>query len=118
MFNLFLSCPPVYHLPGTWTKCEQPLIPHGNLQGLNKAETASRYGNDQLLKWRRSFKTKPPKLNDKDYQLQFDNPLFKDIPKESISRGESLEDTVIRVKQFYNQIIIPSLDSQNNILIE
>ena len=34
MFNLFLSCPPVYHLPGTWTKCEQPLIPHGNLQGL------------------------------------------------------------------------------------
>ena len=35
MFNLFLSCPPVYHLPGTWTKCEQPLIPHGNLQGLS-----------------------------------------------------------------------------------
>ena len=34
MYNLFLSCPPVYHLPGTWTKCEQPLIPHGNLQGL------------------------------------------------------------------------------------
>ena len=43
---------------------------------------------------------------DKDFQLQFDNPLFKDVPKESISRGESLEDTVIRVKQFYNQIII------------
>ena len=43
--------------------------------------------------------------------------MFKDIPKESISRGESLEDTVIRVKQFYNQIIIPTLDSQNNILI-
>ena len=42
---------------------------------------------------------------------------YLDIPKESISRGESLEDTVIRVKQFYNQIIIPSLDSQNNILI-
>ena len=34
MFNLFLSCPPVYHLPGTWTKCEQQLIPHGNLPGL------------------------------------------------------------------------------------
>ena len=34
MYNLFLSCPPVYHLPGTWTKCEQPLIPHGNLSGL------------------------------------------------------------------------------------
>ena len=90
---------------------------YGNLQGLNKAETASRYGNDQLLKWRRSFKTRPPELNDKDFQLQFDNPLFKDVPKESISRGESLEDTVIRVKQFYNQIIIPSLDSQKNILI-
>ena len=90
---------------------------YGNLQGLNKAETASRYGNDQLLKWRRSFKTRPPELNDKDFQLQFDNPLFKDIPKESISRGESLEDTVIRVKQFYNQIIIPTLDSKNNILI-
>ena len=34
MYNLFLSCPPVYHLPGTWTKCEQQLIPHGNLSGL------------------------------------------------------------------------------------
>ena len=34
MYNLFLSCPPVYHLPGTWTKCEQPLIPHGSLSGL------------------------------------------------------------------------------------
>jgi len=89
---------------------------YGNLQGLNKAETASKYGNEQLLKWRRSFSTKPPKLNDKDYQLQFENPLFKDIPKENISSGESLEDTVIRVQSFYKKIIIPTLDSQKNIL--
>ncbi|MBL07034.1 MAG: phosphoglyceromutase [Chloroflexi bacterium] len=90
---------------------------YGDLQGLNKAETSIKYGNEQLLKWRRSFNTKPPKLNDRDYQLQFDNPLFKDIPKEGISRGESLKDTVNRVKFFYNEIIIPTLESQKNILI-
>jgi 2,3-bisphosphoglycerate-dependent phosphoglycerate mutase len=90
---------------------------YGNLQGLNKSETSKKYGDDKVLEWRRSFKTKPPLLDQKTYDIQITNPLFKQIPKESIPYGESLEDTVKRVKMFCNEILYKKLEEKNNILI-
>ncbi|MEC7837449.1 MAG: 2,3-diphosphoglycerate-dependent phosphoglycerate mutase [Chloroflexota bacterium] len=90
---------------------------YGKLQGLNKSETASRYGDSQVLKWRRSFNTKPPLLSEKDHNSQLNNPLFKDIPKEKIPVGESLQDTVNRVNDFCKDILYKKLDKNKNILI-
>jgi len=90
---------------------------YGNLQGLNKSETAARYGDDQVLKWRRSFKTKPPLLSKKDHNSQLNNPIFKNIPKENIPIGESLQDTVNRVNDFCKDILYKTLDKNKNILI-
>ena len=90
---------------------------YGKLQGLNKSETAAKYGDGQVLKWRRSFNTKPPLLSEKDHNSQLNNPLFKDIPKEKIPVGESLQDTVNRVNDFCKDILYKKLDKNKNILI-
>lgn len=90
---------------------------YGKLQGLNKSETASRYGDSQVLKWRRSFNTKPPLLSEKDHNSQLNNPLFKDIPNKKIPIGESLQDTVNRVNDFCKDILYKKLDKNKNILI-
>lgn len=90
---------------------------YGKLQGLNKSETSTKYGDDQVLKWRRSFKTKPPLLTEKDHALQLKNPLFKNIPNGNIPIGESLEDTVLRVNKFCKDSLYKSLNENKNILI-
>lgn len=90
---------------------------YGKLQGLNKSETAAKYGDGQVLKWRRSFNTKPPLLSEKDHNSQLNNPLFKDIPNKKIPIGESLQDTVNRVNDFCKDILYKKLDKNKNILI-
>lgn len=104
----------ITHIVKDWRLNERH---YGNLQGLNKSETSEKYGDDKVLEWRRSFKTKPPLLDKKTYDIQITNPLFKQIPKESIPYGESLEDTVKRVKMFCNEILYKKLEEKNNILI-
>lgn len=90
---------------------------YGDLQGLNKDETAAKFGKEKVFQWRRSFKTKPPLLEKKDQQKQLENPLFKNIPKDRIPLGESLEETVKRVKEFCNEILFNKLEEEKNILI-
>lgn len=90
---------------------------YGKLQGLNKSETAAKYGDGQVLKWRRSFNTKPPLLSEKDHNSQLNNPLFKDIPNKKIPIGESLQDTVNRVNDFCKDVLYKKLDKNKNILI-
>tara|TARA_B100000579_G_scaffold71292_2_gene54361 strand:- start:17018 stop:17695 length:678 start_codon:yes stop_codon:yes gene_type:complete len=90
---------------------------YGKLQGLNKSETSKKYGDDQVLEWRRSFRTKPPLLDNKEHDNQLKNPLFNQISPSNIPQGESLEDTVKRVNLFCEEILYKNLEEKNNILI-
>jgi len=91
---------------------------YGSLQGLNKEETKKKFGANQVLKWRRSFDAKPPLLSNEEFQEQKTNPLFKTIPIDKLSNGESLKDTLVRVKEFCDEILFQELKKDgNNILI-
>ena len=79
---------------------------YGALQGLNKKETADKHGEEQVMIWRRSYKTKPPLLSEEE--------AVKFEPK---CAGESLEDTVNRVIPYWNENILPAVKNGENILI-
>ena len=86
---------------------------YGELQGLNKKETALKYGESQVLKWRRGYDTSPPFLSQPS--LQKSHPAFKEISQ--IPRGESLKDTLHRVLPVWEKEISPALSQNKNILI-
>ena len=90
---------------------------YGSLQGLNKKETALKYGEDQVFEWRRSFHTHPPLLSEKESLNQSKQPIFKDVPSHLFPRGESLKDTFDRVYKLWSSHILPSLKEDKNILI-
>lgn len=88
---------------------------YGGLTGLNKEETANIHGIDQVLKWRRSYKTRPPEsTNEFDLSLKA-NKKYSEI--KSLPRSESLEDTVIRLQPFIEHSLIKNLNNNNNIII-
>ncbi len=90
---------------------------YGSLQGLNKSETAKKYGDEQVLIWRRSYDTAPPSLDhDDDRHPKFDI-LYKDINSEDLPSSESLKDTLNRVKPLLDNSIIPQIKNGKNILI-
>jgi len=90
---------------------------YGALQGLNKSETAKKYGNKQVLLWRRSYEYPPPllKLKDKRHP-QFDS-KYKNLQKNELPRGECLKDTISRVLPLWDNVIVPNVLSGNRILI-
>ena len=69
---------------------------YGTLQGLNKAETAEKYGDEQVLIWRRSYDVAPPALDDNDERNPRKDIRYKDIPVEELPATESLKDTITR----------------------
>jgi 2,3-bisphosphoglycerate-dependent phosphoglycerate mutase len=88
---------------------------YGGLTGLNKEETANIHGIDQVQKWRRSYKTRPPEsTNEFDLSLKA-NKKYDEI--NSLPRSESLEDTVIRIQPFIEHSLIKNLNNNNNIII-
>lgn len=90
---------------------------YGALQGLNKEAMALKYGEEQVQLWRRSFATRPPMLTEMDERNPQKDPLYKDIPKEKLPLGESLEDTIKRVVPFYEKEIVPHLKNNENVLV-
>tara|TARA_B100000073_G_scaffold143362_1_gene117961 strand:+ start:7705 stop:8391 length:687 start_codon:yes stop_codon:yes gene_type:complete len=88
---------------------------YGGLTGLNKKETAEIHGEEQVHKWRRSYKTKPPKSSE-EFMLSIkkDN---KYTELDQIPYSESLEDTVKRVSPFIKTTLINALKKNENILI-
>ncbi len=70
---------------------------YGSLQGLNKEETAKKYGEDQVKTWRRSFATPPPPLDPKDERSAHQDPRYAHLRPEEIPAGESLKDTIARM---------------------
>ena len=75
---------------------------YGDLQGLNKSETAAKYGEEQVLIWRRSFDIPPPLLKEDDKRhLKFDK-AFKEIDRNDLPSGESLNNVIQRLEPFWN----------------
>ena len=90
---------------------------YGALQGLNKAETAAKYGDDQVLIWRRSYDTPPPALEEGDERLASDDPRYGDLPRGRFPRTECLKDTVARVVPYWETVIVPRILAGERILI-
>jgi len=90
---------------------------YGALQGLNKAETADKYGTEQVHVWRRSFATPPPPLGLDDPRTSFSDPAYRMISRDKIPLTESLKDTVSRVMPLWNDTIAPQVHKGKRILI-
>lgn len=90
---------------------------YGALQGLNKAETAAQYGDEQVLVWRRSYDTPPMALDPSDERASFSDPRYAKLKREDIPLTECLKDTVARVIPFWNESIAPAIRSGKQILI-
>jgi 2,3-bisphosphoglycerate-dependent phosphoglycerate mutase len=90
---------------------------YGALQGLNKAETAARYGDEQVLAWRRSWDTAPPALAVDDQRHPGHDPRYADLPGDLLPRTESLKDTVARVTPYWEDAIAPALRQGKRVLV-
>ena len=90
---------------------------YGALQGLNKAETAQKYGDDQVHIWRRSFNIAPPLLEANDERCASKEAKYKGIEPAIIPLGESLEITIKRVLPFWQDYIAPSLLEGKTVLV-
>jgi 2,3-bisphosphoglycerate-dependent phosphoglycerate mutase len=90
---------------------------YGALQGLDKGETAAKYGDAQVLVWRRSYDTPPPALDETDDRASFNDPRYAGLPKEQIPLTECLKDTVARVMPVWDEEIAPAIRAGKQILI-
>ena len=90
---------------------------YGSLQGLNKAEMAARFGDAQVLVWRRSFDTPPPPLDAADFERDSADPRYGAMPSGSFPATECLKDTVARVVPYWEQVIAPAVRSGERILV-
>lgn len=91
---------------------------YGALQGLNKAETAQKYGDDQVLIWRRSYDTAPPALEKSDERYAGNQRVYRDNLKENeIPLVETLKDTVARFVPYYQAEIEPQVKAGKQVLI-
>jgi 2,3-bisphosphoglycerate-dependent phosphoglycerate mutase len=90
---------------------------YGALAGLNKAETAAKYGDEQVHIWRRSYDVRPPLLDPNDPRTSFNDPRYSKLKKEEIPLGECLKDNVARVLPLWEESIAPALRSGKRVLI-
>ena len=90
---------------------------YGALQGLNKSETAEKYGEDQVKIWRRSFDVKPPALEETDDRNPALQPAYKYVDKYFLPLTESLETTIERVIPYYLEEIVPQIRAGKSVLI-
>jgi len=89
---------------------------YGALQGLNKAETAEKYGEEQVLIWRRSYDIAPNALEKTDPRNPRLDIRYKKVSDEQLPRTESLKDTVNRILPYWKEVIFPSLQLADQIL--
>ncbi|UXR66159.1 2,3-diphosphoglycerate-dependent phosphoglycerate mutase [Bdellovibrio bacteriovorus] len=90
---------------------------YGALQGLNKAETAARHGEEQVKIWRRSYDTPPPPMELSDPRHPSHDPRYKDVDAKLLPSNESLKDTVARFLPLWNSTIAPAVKSGKKVLI-
>jgi 2,3-bisphosphoglycerate-dependent phosphoglycerate mutase len=90
---------------------------YGALQGLNKAETAKKYGDEQVLIWRRSYDIPPPALTADDKRYPGNDPRYRDLSKEELPLTEALKNTVERFVPYWTGEIAPMVKSGQRVLI-
>jgi len=90
---------------------------YGGLQGLNKAETAAQYGEDQVLIWRRSYDVPPPVLEKSDERYPGHDPRYQGLSEAELPTTESLKETVARVVPYWEKEIIPVVKSGKKVVI-
>ncbi len=90
---------------------------YGALQGLNKAETAAKYGDDQVHIWRRSYDTPPPKMERDDERYAGNFRVYKNLSEAQIPLSESLKDTVDRFVPYFESDIKPQIEAGKQVLI-
>jgi 2,3-bisphosphoglycerate-dependent phosphoglycerate mutase len=90
---------------------------YGDLQGLDKAETAARHGADQVLIWRRSYDIPPPPLSVDDERHPRHDNRYRAVDPDSLPGAESLKDTLVRVKPYWDETITPWLKRGKTVLI-
>ena len=90
---------------------------YGGLQGLNKGETAKKYGDEQVLVWRRSYDTPPPPLDAADPRSERGDLRYAKLAPEQIPLTECLKDTVARVLPFWNESMAPAIRSGRRIVV-
>lgn len=102
---------PIYK---TWRLNEKH---YGELQGLNKAEMAQKFGEEQVLIWRRSFDVPPRPMSETDERNSKFDPRYKDLLDKEIPRTESLKDTVGRIVPYWQVEMTPMLKEKKNVLV-
>ena len=90
---------------------------YGGLQGLNKADMAKQYGDEQVLVWRRSYDTPPPELEANDPRSERNDPRYTRFEPNPAPLTECLKDTVARVVPFWNEALAPAIKSGKRIVI-
>jgi 2,3-bisphosphoglycerate-dependent phosphoglycerate mutase len=90
---------------------------YGSLQGLNKAETAEKFGADQVKKWRRSYDIQPPALAVTDDRYPGKDRRYADLTEEQLPKAECLKDTLERVLPYWNDEIAPMIKSGKRVII-
>lgn len=90
---------------------------YGALQGLNKAETAAKYGDAQVKIWRRSYDTRPPLLEKSDERWPGHQPRYASLPDGDLPLGECLEDTVARAVPYWEGSIAPDIKAGKRVIV-
>ena len=90
---------------------------YGALQGLNKTETAQRFGEQQVHAWRRSYDARPPALHERDERFPGHDPRYAALSDEELPRAESLKNTVARLLPYWDQVLSPRLRLGRTVLV-
>jgi len=90
---------------------------YGALQGLNKAETAKKFGKDQVKIWRRSYATPPPALEPDDERFPGKDPRYAQLTKDVLPRTEALKNTVERFLPYWHDAIVPDVKAGKRVII-
>ncbi|MBF0713220.1 2,3-diphosphoglycerate-dependent phosphoglycerate mutase [Gemella sp. GH3] len=90
---------------------------YGALQGLNKAETAEKYGDEQVHIWRRSFDVAPPQVTKEDSNYPGNDVRYANIPENELPTGESLKLTIDRVLPYWKEVISKDIKEGKNVII-
>jgi 2,3-bisphosphoglycerate-dependent phosphoglycerate mutase len=90
---------------------------YGALQGLNKAQTAAKYGDEQVLIWRRSYDVPPPPLDPSDERYPGRDPRYAGLSKDELPLTECLKDTVARFLPYWHEAIVPELKAGKKVII-
>ncbi len=90
---------------------------YGALQGLDKGETAAKFGDEQVKIWRRSYDVPPPALEEGDPRLNTNDPRYHDLPAAEFPRTECLKDTVARFVPYWIETIAPAVKAGKRVII-